>query len=295
MLPQGLRGEVFFRVKEAKAAGLTAHQLRGSHLSTPLRGVRCMTTPDTWSRQRAVLAIVAGGAALSHVTAAAVHRLPLPPHLEADSAIHVMLPAKAPRLRRQGIVEHRGIESRRVILADGLPVSCLSDTWADLADVLSEPDLIAVGDEIARRGGLPALRAVVDARTARHARHCRRLARALARVRADSRSRMESIARIAFVDAGLPEPDLNASVKDAQGEWLATVDFYWPQARLVVEYQSEEHHATPGQRSKDEDRRRMLQANGYQVLFITAATVLQPSKRAQLMSLLGGYLGITPR
>ena len=40
-------------------------------------------------------------------------------------------------------------------------------------------------------------------------------------------------------------------------------DFYWPAQRLVVEYESDEYHATPAAIARDERRRRAFEAAGY--------------------------------
>ena len=92
---------------------------------------------------------------------------------------------------------------------------------------------------------------------------------------------METRARLAFAAGGLPEPELNAPIRDSHGQWLARVDFLWREARLIVEYQSE-FHADKRRREADEARRRQLEAAGYRVIFITASTILRESARDEL-------------
>lgn len=288
--PTAASAPAFFTVAAGLAAGMTKHALSDPMLATSVRGIRCREATTTWARERAVLAAVPQGSALSHVSAAAVHGLPLPPQLLADTQVHVMVAERNRRPRRHGVVTHRGLPRRRVVRADGIPVTVMSDTWADLADLLDDDELIAVGDAIAARGGLTALHDVVAQRSARHARHVRRLQRVLPRIRTGSRSRMETLARLAFEAAGLPEPELNADIHDEHGQWLANVDFCWPDARLIVEYQSAAHHRTPGQRAADEERRRLLEAQGYQVVFITASMIQNPGKRHHLMNDLAARL-----
>lgn len=55
-------------------------------------------------------------------------------------------------------------------------------------------------------------------------------------------SPMESEARLIFYDGGLPAPELQYEVIDRNGN-LWRVDFAWPAAKLVVEYESMEWHA----------------------------------------------------
>lgn len=56
-------------------------------------------------------------------------------------------------------------------------------------------------------------------------------------------SPMESEARLIFHDGGLPAPELQYEVIDRCGN-LWRVDFAWPAAKLVVEYESMEWHAS---------------------------------------------------
>lgn len=289
-LPAALVEARVFSLGDAAARGLTAADLRRAGLSTPRSGVRSIEPATSGILAcRAALAVAPTGSAISHLTAARLHHLPLP-DTAPDDAVHVMLPAGHRRLRRTGIVEHRGVESRRIVRVAGVPATGLADTWADLAGLLDLRDLVAIGDAIANReGGLDALREVVAARGSARARHVRALRRARDLVRAGSASRMESLARLVFVLGGLPEPELNGDTLDGLGQWLGRVDFVWRSQRLIVEYQSELHAV---RREADEERRRLLEAAGYRVVFITARSVLDERRAAELVGQLAGYLGV---
>lgn len=285
-------GAAFYTCAAGMAAGMTGHQLRNPRRATGVWGVRCDDDSMDRRRERAALALAPKGA-LSHLSAAVIHGLPLPPGLAEASPVSVMVPANSRRIRRKAVRSRRGLERRRTVGADNLPVTVLSDTWADLAGVLDEADLIAVGDAIVSRGGedaMQALQAVVAERSARHARNTVLMQKALPRIRSGSASRMESLCRVAFEDHGLPEPELNAEVRDAHGEWLATVDFLWRHERVIVEYQSAAHHEAHGQRVADEERRRQLEALGYRVIFVTAAMIFNAAKRNALLNDLAGLL-----
>ncbi len=192
--------------------------------------------------------------------------------------MHVLVRAPK-RIRRTGVVEHRGVGPRQIRSVDGLAMTSLGDTWCDLAGLVSELDLVVMGDEIANRAGVVELQRAVGRRG--NGRHVRVMRRALVRVRRGSDSPMETRARLAFAEGGLPEPELNATIRDSRGQWLARVDFLWRDARLIVEYQSE-FHADNRRREADEARRRQLEAAGYRVIFITAATILRESARDEL-------------
>jgi hypothetical protein len=59
-----------------------------------------------------------------------------------------------------------------------------------------------------------------------------------------SESPLESEARLVFIDGGLPTPELQYEIVDRCGK-LWRVDFAWPQAMVVAEYESMEWHASP--------------------------------------------------
>jgi Protein of unknown function (DUF559) len=96
---------------------------------------------------------------------------------------------------------------------------------------------------------------------------------ALREIREGSASPMETLARLVLVRSGLPEPQLNANIVDRAGHWLACVDFFWPESRLVVEYDGDLHRDRV-QWQVDIRRRRRIEAAGYRVLVITADDLL---------------------
>ena len=81
---------------------------------------------------------------------------------------------------------------------------------------------------------------------------------------------METLARLLFVRAGLPEPQLNADILDRRDHWLACVDLYWPESRLVVEYEGDLHRTDRARWQAEIRRRRRIEAAGYHVVQVTA-------------------------
>ena len=149
---------------------------------------------------------------------------------------------------------------------DGIPVTSVARTLLDLAEVVPAEhlrrayeaaerhgllDMHAVHELIARsngRRGLSALRALFDYDPA---------------IAVESKSDLESRFLDLVRDAGLPLPQLNVLVEGF------LVDAYWPQARLVVELQSWEHHGHRQAFERDHERLAHLQVAGYAVLPLT--------------------------
>lgn len=77
-----------------------------------------------------------------------------------------------------------------------------------------------------------------------------------------SESPMESEARLVFHDGGLPTPELQYEIVDRYGK-LWRVDFAWPEARLVAEYESMEWHANAAALRHDRMKVARLQECGW--------------------------------
>jgi hypothetical protein len=66
-------------------------------------------------------------------------------------------------------------------------------------------------------------------------------------------SPMESEARLAMIDGGLPVPELQYELVDGNGE-LRRLDFAWPAERVAAEYEGLDWHS--GEEAMRRDRRR---------------------------------------
>lgn len=83
---------------------------------------------------------------------------------------------------------------------------------------------------------------------------------------------MESETRLVFIDGGLPLPELQYEIVD-RCDRLWRVDFAWPDAMLVAEYESVEWHANPEAFKRGRIRTSSLQECGYTVLPIVVDDV----------------------
>ena len=109
--------------------------------------------------------------------------------------------------------------------------------------------------------------------------------------RAGSASPGESRARCTFFTWGLPEPELNAPVLDAHGQWLATSDFLWRRARVVGEYDGDIHRTNRRRWQLERERRAAIEDAGYTYVEMTALSFDDPTcrgLRARLTRLLAG-------
>jgi len=289
-------------------------RLRAPHLHTPTKAVRMAEPPTTvLGRVKAFGLALPDDVAFSHVTAAQLWGLTLPPTLAEVVTLDVMRQTRRPQIQRQGCRSHRGLERREVVDHQGVQVTGLADTWVDLGD-LTEPgltldELVIVGDEVATRligppdpgeptnspaavrAALEELRGALERRG--RPRGKRRLHEALGLVRAPVRSPMETLARLMFVRAGFPEPAVNLPVLGEDGQWLLEGDLVWERQQLVGEYQGRDH-ASIRRRSQDAARAAVAGDHGWRVLEIFADDVYKRPRRIACLHRFARELGLDP-
>ncbi len=210
-------------------------------------------------------------AALSHVCAGALWEI-CPSHL---GPIHISLLAQGTR-RQPGIVLHRRstLGPEEITRRHGIPVTAPITTLVDLAtcltprrleaaineadkrDLVDPETLRAALDEMSRRPGIRALKAILDSST-------------FALTDSELERRFLALVR----SAGLPKPQTGRRVNGFK------VDFLWPDLGLVVETDGLRYHRTAAQQAKDRRRDQAHTAAGLTPLRFTAAQVAhQPAQ-----------------
>jgi very-short-patch-repair endonuclease len=273
--------------KHARELGVSASRLRASDLEVPFRGVRmpAPSVPGPLRRARALATVLTNQQFFSHQTAALIWGMPLPLALQQDPTVHVS--AFRPDLppRRIGVVGHYlkpGTATTGEWL--GLPVASAATTWTQLATALTPYELVAAGDfllrgvdTLAKYGYRPAYTPLVTLEELEAAtRWCRRrgaekLREALGRVRDKVESPKETELRLTLIDGGLPEPEINREIRSDSGEFLGRVDLSYPEYKVVVEFDGEQHRQDRYQFDRDIDRIHKLEENGWRVIRIRAA------------------------
>jgi very-short-patch-repair endonuclease len=175
----------------------------------------------------------------------------------------------APRSResRSGFILHRSrhIHYEDRALIDNIPVTSLARTLVDLADVLTEERLADAVNEAELRQifDLKPVERVLARLPGRKGRHkLQRVLSAYREVQPFTRSRGERLVFAICGQLGLLKPRVNTWVHGYE------VDFYWPEAGLVLEFDGGVHRTT---RRFHEDRKRdrALAAQGIHVVRAT--------------------------
>lgn len=196
-------------------------------------------------------------AVLSHRSAAALW------DLRPSSRSRVDVSVRVRRHPPPAIDVHhvRRLAPHEVSVRDGIPVTTVSRTLADLAGVLARRDLERTLEraEAMRVLDVPSLLASVAHRPG--ARAVREIVASWqpAITRSEFEVRMLRLVR----RAGLPEPLVNARVADLE------IDLLWPEHGLAAEADSLQFHLTRAAMERDRTRDAVLAPLGYRVLRFT--------------------------
>lgn len=282
------RDAVIAAIAERQHGVATASQLREASLSDAAiskrvragrlrrihRGVYAVGHGALSREGRWIAAVLAcgKGAVVSHASAAALWGLLRP----IEGPIDISVPTTAGRARRRGLRIHRcatlmsssstdGLETRHLLVTrrDGIPVTTVARTLRDLRGAVA-PYLVRRATRQAELAGWR-LDGIETDRT---------------------RSDLERDFLCFCRRHRLPSPKVNARVADL------TVDFLWPDARLVVETDGYRYHRGSIAFENDHARDLTLRQHGFTVLHYTGAQLR--SYPAEIAAELGEVLARAP-
>jgi very-short-patch-repair endonuclease len=207
------------------------------------------------------------GAAFSGLTAAWLHGLDVAP----CSPIEVTIPEGAGSGRLAGAsVRRAALDRREIMPRRGMPTTTALRTVADLGGRYPLTEGVVAADLFlhAELVTILALHTYVSEHPG--AKGVARLRRVVELAEPKAESAMETRLRMLLVLAGLPRPEVQASIHDDQGNFLGRPDLLYPDRRLAIEFDGGNHR----DRLVDDNRRqnRIIGA-GYRMLRFTAADV----------------------
>lgn len=277
-----------FSLDEARDAGLSLSALSGKAWQrVGARLYRWKELPeDPWLTLMAWQRVLPPETAFVGATAAWLHGLDLKP----TDPVEVAVPASSGLRSRAGLVVRRWqIPSAEVLYIRRLRVTALPLTLARLCLHRAPVEaLVAIDMALHLRLTDPAALARYAARSRGRPGTAR--LRSLALLAAPAESPMETRLRWLLIHAGLPEPQVQANLCDSTGRPFARADLYYPETRLVIEFDGGNHR----DRMVDDNRRQNLLVNaGYRVLRFTSADMHnRPDVLvAQVQSALKGSFG----
>jgi len=267
---------------QALAAGLSRRQIElrvtAGRWRRAARGVFVIAgAPDTW-RQRAWVALLWSGqeGVVSHLTAAALHRLASPSLLP-----HITLPPG--RSCRGGVaIAHRGavpLIDRATI--DGIRTTSVNRLLVDLAGCFDGPAFESVLDDaLCRKLASPSSVLAAAGRVGGGRRGLARLRSTLAiwteAIAPGSVAEMRLLRLLR--ELGLGDIVGQYEVHDAGGSFVARLDIAVPARRRALEYDGVATHG-PRAWQRDEARYRRLRELGWEVESVTKLDLLPGERR----------------
>ena len=159
-----------------------------------------------------------------------------------------------------------------ITVIDGIPVTSAERTLLDLAEVLTPHQLQRAYEQAEKLRIIDhaKLRALVERSNGRRGlKHLLPLLDYDPTPATEAWSELERLFHDLVRESGLPPYQRNVVVDGDP----SPVDAYWPDARLVVELQSYEHHSGKQAFERDHEKRARLMAAGHAVLTLTHAQV----------------------
>ncbi|MWV59642.1 endonuclease domain-containing protein [Rathayibacter sp. VKM Ac-2754] len=264
----------------ASRDGESRRRLAAEYPVVAFRGARTDVEPGSYDeRIAAYSAIMRPGEFFSHDTAA--HLLGLPgPILTELSPLHVSVAPPLRAARRLGVRSHHLWDEAVSVVDAGFPVADPASTFCHLSDSRSADELVVLGDALVRpdegagRRGLRVDLEILAERASRfRGRGGRRAREAIGFVRVGSESPMETRLRLLLIRAGLPEPELNVRLFDADGTFVARVDLLYRDQWLVIEYDGDHHRTDKRQYERDIARMEAIEALGYRRIRVRASGI----------------------
>lgn len=216
------------------------------------------------------------GVAGSHATAAQLYGLPMP-HRLRDKAIHVSSGSRGLKIERPGVILHRSMfhEADDIPLLE-LPLVSIPLLVVQLAPSLSTEELVQLGDAaIGRQAGGPYIGIEeLSTRILERPRvtERRRIERALSLMRPTVESPRETWLRLRLIGEGFPEPAVHPPLRSTIGDCLLHPDLGYPDLRIAIEYEGDQHRTSEARFAADIRRRELMEAEGWIVLRVTKRT-----------------------
>jgi hypothetical protein len=227
----------------------------------------------------AAAAVTGPGAVVSHESAAYLYSIDL---LAAPEVATLTCPGRDNWHARPGIRLHvADVPAEHVTRRARMPVTTPARTVTDLARTLQFRAGVVTADSALHRKLVtkPELTAVLAA-CARWP-GARRAAEVIAVADGRAESPLESIARIAFNDCGLPPPELQVWLGGTD-EPIARVDFYWRKYRTIAEVDGAIKYADPDRARAQLARDCLLRDDGFEIVHFTWQQITQTPQHVAL-------------
>lgn len=268
-----------FTVAEARDAGLSWESLQTPRWHRLSRGQYSFAglRRDIDLNLRAAQRRLPEEAAFSGRTAGWIHGLDMDPCSPIEATISRHIPVRArvgTKLRRASLPEVDVVNYRGYRVTSSLRTACDLGSHRDLTESVVALDM-ALHAELLEAAALDQW---VHSHAGSHG--IKRLRRAVSLADGRSESPMETRLRLELVRGRLPAPCVQEDLYDVSGTFLARADLCYPDARLVIEFDGQNHR---DRMVSDLRRQNALVAAGYEILRFTAADLANKGRAASIL------------
>jgi hypothetical protein len=288
-LPDHLKDRTF-SLDEARAAGLTSRMLEHERFEQVYPRVYRLKHVEVSPAERIAAARrnLPDDVRTTHVT-----RLREIGYEHGDlEPLHFVVPRDL-HLAVEGILLHRTV---LMPPDDGRGV-CAEAVFVSLAATERTIDLIKIGDWLIGQGHMSPESLGQFLATSRWRPGAVEAAWVLPQLDGAARSPKESETRAVLVFSGLPAPEVNAEVRDAEGELVAIGDLVYRRWKLLIEYEGRQHALDVAQFARDIDRYGGLRGIGWEYHQVTNERLARPKAmilRIHAVLVARGYDGPAP-
>ncbi len=289
-----------FTRRTAEARGFSEKELsalcRSGELIRPSKGLYlpAQLGDDIDARAAAISLVLPPGAALARESAAWLMGIDVRPpgRWQAAPLLECLVPWGAHRPRRADLNAFiSDLPGDDVVDVGGIPCTAPSRTALDLARY--RPRFMGLGavDAFTHAGLTSVAELEAAARPLKGHRFIRRAREVIDLCEPRTESMGESWTRLRVIEAGLPRPQVQISLRDAHGREVFRLDMGLVEEKVGIEYDGVAHHRrTPEQRAHDDARRAEIKARfGWSTVAATGEEVLgmRPVLEGAVMELLG--------
>ncbi|MGH4015829.1 MAG: DUF559 domain-containing protein [Pseudonocardiaceae bacterium] len=244
--------------------------LRSGRLRRIQRGIylprRVEATPLVLARA-ALLSSGVAGAVPSHATAARVHHLAVP---DGHRVQHVTVTRAQRRENRRDLHFHtRSIGCGEVQMRDGVPVTTVARTLADLTTSLDRLPAVWALDDALRQGLSAKADIVAVIKRWRGGSGCARAGDRLDEADGIAESILETAGRLILRDRDVPLPIPQYSLRAPDGTFIARLDGAYLREKVALEFDGADPHGLPEAVFRDRWRQNRLSELGWMVLRFT--------------------------
>jgi hypothetical protein len=253
-------------------------------------------SPGSWHQQVKVATLGARPTVASHRTAARIHELD---GFGDEEVVEVSVPRPC-RPKLQGVVVHQvsSLPRADVLEVDGIAVTGLARTLADLGSVCPSDKVLQALDDVRRRGhSLAWLRQTAERLRRPGQRGPFLLLELLDEVSGEQRapdSWFERLLERCLASPDLPPLHRQYEVRDRRGRFVARLDAAFPAIKLGIEAHSRRFHDATIRERADEARDLRLAAEGWEVLYVRWQHVQHPDNLLDVVLQVAGRRAALP-